>query len=546
MLCLGLVFAGAVPLGGAGCLPAAPAGPVPGGDPVLADACGTDYSPGHVSIHRLTNDEYSNTMRDLLFTSSRPGDALPPTTAGFSGFTNDSDHLAVYDDLIVGYYNAAEALAKEVLASKGQPDGAYARIVRCAPSSDCARLTVHDFGKRAFRRPLTDAEQASLLATFNTSGDFDTGLGDFLIATLLSPKLVFSYATNASATTAGASFALDSYALASRLSYFLWQSMPDDELFARADDATLAQPEVLKAQVVRMLKDGKAAALETVLRNEWAGLASLGTPSASRPGLPDATRMSMVGEVDAYLNDIIRNDRSFLNVVTGNYSFVDATMASFYDLPFPGDDPAAFVRADASPNHRRGIVTTAAVLAATAGDVAYTHPVKRGKWVTARILCTEPPPPPPNIPVIDFNPGSGGGTPRQKLEAHANAPACSGCHTTMDAVGLGLENFDPFGSWRNVYSDMTAIDASGTLPSGKSFATPFAMYDAVGEEPQTRACLAQQVMSYALTRAMSSPDDKCVTQAIGAVAVTPSSSFSDLIVKIVSTNQFQMQTGEAQ
>ncbi len=531
----------------AGCLPSAPATQhKPGGDPAISNACGADYSPGHVSIHRLTNDEYSNTMRDLVFTASRPGDALPPTTAGFSGYTNDSDNLSVYDDLIVGYYNGADSLAKEVMASKGQAGGAYARIVTCAPSADCAQQIVRDFGKRAFRRPLSDAEATQLLAVFNASADFDTGLSDFLIALLVNPKVIFNYATNPSGATVGATFALDPYALASRLSYFLWQSMPDDELFAHADDGSITQPGTLKAEVVRMLKDGKAAAFEKVLLDEWAGLASLGTPSASRPGLPDATRLSMVGEVDAYLKDIMQNDRSFLNVVTGNYSFVDATMAAFYDMPFTGSDPTAFVRADSSPNHRRGIVTTAAVLTATAGDVAFTHPVKRGKWVTARVLCTEPPPPPPNIPVVNFNPGSGGGTPRQKLEQHASQPACIGCHQTMDTVGLGLENFDPFGSWRNAYSDNSSIDASGTLSDGATFTTPFQMYDAIGADPQTRACLAQQVMSYALTRALTSADDRCVTKAIGAVSVTPTATFSDLIVKIVSTNQFQMQTGEAQ
>jgi hypothetical protein len=301
----------------------------------------------------------------------------------------------------------------------------------------------------------------------------------------------------------------------------------------------------LKAEVVRMLADPRSAAFAKVLRNEWAGLASLASPGASRPGLDDAVRTSMVGEVDAFVDDIIRNDRSFMNVLTGNYSYVDQRLADYYDLPFPGADPSQFVRADSSPNHRRGIVTTAAVLTATAGDVLFTHPVKRGKWVTARILCSEPPPPPPDIPVIDFGSGNAGGTPRDRLSAHANAPACIGCHKAMDAVGLGLENFDPLGNWRNAYSDNAAIDASGTLPDGRSFADPFQMFQQIAAGDEAKACLAQQLMSYALTRAMGSHDDKCVTHAIGAASLTPDATFSDLIVKIVSTNQFQMQTGEA-
>lgn len=216
----------------------------------------------------------------------------------------------MYDELVAGYYAAAESLAKELLATKGQPDGAYARIVRCAPSSDCASATVADLGRRAFRRPLTSDEQAALMSVFAQSGDFDTGLGDVIIALLVSPKLLFNQATSAQSQTDGAAFALDPYALASRLSYFLWQSMPDEALFARAADGTLNHPDVLKAEVVRMLADGKAAALERVLRDEWAGLVSLASPVASRPGLDDGVRRSMVGEVDAFLDDLIRNDRS--------------------------------------------------------------------------------------------------------------------------------------------------------------------------------------------------------------------------------------------
>ena len=538
LLCASALFS-------AGCLGSIGAPASPGGDPAIAAACGTGYSPGHVSIHRLTNDEYSNTVRDLLFTASRPGDHLPPTTAGFSGYTNDSDHLNVYPELVAGYYDAAEKLAHELLASKGGPNGAYARLVTCAPSSDCARATVTALATRAYRRPLTGDELAAMMTVFNASGDFDTGLQDVVIALLVNPKFIFNYALDPNAQQEGSAFPVDDYVLASRLSYFLWQSMPDDELFALAQAGTLRSPETLQAQVVRMLADGKAAAFEAVLRNEWAGLASLATPDASRPGLDDALRLSMVGEVDAFLNDILQNDRSWLTAVTGNYSFVDQRLASYYGVPFTGNDPHQFVREDSSPNHRRGIVTTAGVLTATAGDVLFTHPVKRGKWVTNRILCSEPPPPPPNIPVVDFNPGAGG-TPREKLAAHTSAPACQGCHVAMDAVGLGLENFGPFGEWRNVYAaSNSAIDASGTLPNGDSFSQPFQMYDEIGRDEQTKACLTRQIMSYALTRALTSSADKCVTRAIGSTSVTATGHLSDLITKIVSSNQFQMQTGEA-
>jgi hypothetical protein len=539
LLCVPLVLCGSGCLGTIGSPTAAD------GDPAIADECGTDYAPGRVPIHRLTNDEYNNTVRDLLFTSARPADRLPPVTAGISGFTNDSDHLNVYDELVFGYYDAAESLAHEVLASKGQPGGAWERLVTCAPSRDCAAETLSRLGRRAWRRPLTSDETSQLVAVFDGEPDFDSGLEDALVAMLVSPKFIFNSVAADDAQKDGVAFAIGNDALASRLSYFLWQSMPDDELFTLADAGALTDRDTLAAQVRRMLKDEKAGAFVAVLRNEWAGLASLATPAATRPGLDDNLRRSMVGEVDTFIKDVVDNDRSLMTLVSGNYSFVDRTLADYYGIPFSGSDPSLFVREDQSPNHRRGLIATAAIMTATAGDVAFTHPVKRGKWVTSRVLCTEPPPPPPGIPTIDFNPAAGG-TAREKLAAHTAAPACAGCHVAMDAVGLGLENFGTFGEWRNVYAGSgDAIDASGTLPSGAAFTQPFQMLDEIAADDATRACLARQVMSYALTRALTSTSDKCVAKAIGRAAVTDAGSLSSLIVKIVTSHQFQMQTGEA-
>jgi hypothetical protein len=190
-------------------------------------------------------------------------------------------------------------------------------------------------------------------------------------------------------------------------------------------------------------------------------------------------------------------------------------------------------------------VTTAAVLTATAGDVTYTHPVHRGKWMTHQVLCTPPPPPPGGIPSVDFDP-SKGGTPREKLLAHVSNPACSGCHQVMDTVGLGLENYGPFGAWRDTYEESgTKVDASGTLPDGKAFVQPLDMLADLAQDDQTRTCLAQQILSYAVTRAMTSTDDLCVSKAIGTASVTPTGTFSDLVIKVVRSRQFFMQTGEA-
>ena len=517
-----------------------------GGDPGLASACGTSYAPGHVAIHRLTNGEYDNTVRDLLYTKSTPATAFDPSPAGASGFGNDSNALILSDDLISAYYTAAESLAKEVIASKGVASGAYARIVTCAPSSACAQATITSFATRAYRRPVTADEVATLMGVYGNDSDFDTGIQDVINAVLMNPKFIFVHTTDPQSQVDGATFAIDDYAVASRLSYALWQTMPDDTLFQLAQAGQLKDPATLQAQVTRMLKDPKVASMLKSLRDDWAGLLTLADPNGTLVGLDDGVRKSMVGEVDAYLQDLVTNDKSFLNVLTGQYAFVDQTMATYYGIPFSGSDPTAYVQVSLPPE-RSGLVTTPGILTATAGDVAYTHPVHRGHWLTQKITCTPPSPPPQNTNETFTNPSTSGLSPRDALAAHTSNPACSGCHVSMDTLGLGLENYDPFGKWRTTYPGVSGtIDASGSLPDdGAPFTDGLSMYADLAADDETRACLAKQVMAYALTRALTSTDNLCVANAIGTASVTPTGAFSDTMKLIVQSRQFLMQTGEA-
>jgi hypothetical protein len=187
-------------------------------------------------------------------------------------------------------------------------------------------------------------------------------------------------------------------------------------------------------------------------------------------------------------------------------------------------------------------------LTATAGDVAYTHPVHRGHWLTQKITCTPPSPPPQNTNETFTNPSTSGESPRQALAEHTSNPACSGCHAVMDTLGLGLENYDPFGLWRTTYPSVPGtIDASGTLPppSDKPFTNALDMYADLAATADARACLAEQLMAYVLTRALTSTDDLCVVNAIGTASVTPTGSFSQTMNLIAQSRQFLMQTGEA-
>jgi hypothetical protein len=515
------------------------------GDPSIAAACSADYAPGHVPIHRLTNVEYNNTVRDLVFTATTPADHFDSASPGLSGFSNDSDGLQISDNIINNYYLGADALAKEVISTKGKAGGAYSKIVTCAPTAaGCAKSTIAAFGARAFRRPLTSDELAGLVAVHTSAGDFDAGLHDVLTSMLVSPKFTFVYSSDARSQTAGAVFALDNYALASRLSYALWQSMPDAELMQAAKDGTLSSPEVLEQQVIRMAKDPRIGNLILTLRNDFLGLTALADPAGTLQGLDDGVRASMVGEVDAVINDVVKQNRSFLELITSTTTLADKATADLYGVSFTGSDPATPQKISL-PANRRGIVTSPAVLTATAGATNYTHPVKRGKWVTEKITCTPPPPAPAVLPPLNLDPNTGT-TPRQKLEEHVRNEPCHTCHVQMDAAGLGLENFDVFGKWRDSYGPgLATIDATGALLDGTKFTNPGQMYDALAKESGTSACLAQQIMAYALTRATTTTDDACVSHAIGAAAVTPTSSFTELLTKVVRSRQFFMQTGEA-
>jgi hypothetical protein len=536
-----------------------PGGPGSSGDNGSADAdggsagavmtlsCGSNYAPGHVAIHRLTNDEYNNTVHDLLFTTATPGTGFDPSPQGASGFSNDSHALAISDDLIASYYSAAESLAHEVIASKGTPGGAYSKLVTCAPSTTCAQTVVTNLATRAYRRPVTSDEVAKLMGVYSNDTDFDTGMQDVINAILVNPKFLFVTATGQEAQTAGATFAVDDYTLASRLSYALWQTMPDDTLFQLAQRGQLHQPATLQEQVSRMLKDARVSRMLKSLRNEWATLLTLADPNGHLVGLDDHVRAAMVGEVDAYLQNLVANDRSFLEVLTGQYAFVNQTMATYYGIPFTGKDPNAYVQVSL-PADRAGLLTTPAIMTVTAGEVAYTHPVHRGLWVTQKITCTPPAPPPANVNRSFPNPSTAGEPPRQALAQHTSNPTCAGCHVSLDAFGLGLENYDTFGKWRTTYPNLPGtIDASGTLPppTNKPFTDPLSMVADLAADDGTRACLAQQLMAYVLTRALTSTDDQCVVKAIGTATVTPTGSFSETIGMIVQSRQFLMQTGEA-
>ncbi len=514
----------------------------------VLDCSQASAAPGHWALRRLTNAEYTHTVQDLLFTQQAPGATFQDSPVGTTGFTNDALALSVYPSLVAGYSRAATALAQELKASKGVAGGAWSRVVTCdAAQPSCATDTVRRLARRALRRQVGPADlegAAGLMTVFRAAGTFDQGLYDVTVALLVHPEFIFIPVVDAASLDPAATFALDGDELAARLSYFLWQSMPDDALFAAAEAGTLGQPDVLAAQVRRMLQHPRAAHLKEVLRDELAGLGPFALRDFTLLGQTNALRDLMIRETDAFFDDLVSQDKSALTVLSGTQTFASKALADFYGLPFPaGVDPARFVPI-AAPR-RVGLGSHGAVLANTSGGTSTTtNPIKRGHFIVKKLMCDEPPPPPPGVPPLPAATGPDA-TLKERLDAHLSAPQCAACHRTMDNVGFGAESFDPLGRLRTTYADGSRVDASGVLPDGTAFADGPEMFSRLAEQASARRCMAEQFFALALSRPPKGLAERCAAQAVAQASVTPQGRLSDLVVGVASSPQFLNQTGEA-
>jgi hypothetical protein len=525
-------------------LPPAPIDPM--GMP--AKDCGTTYLPGHTLIHRLDNAEYNNTVRDLLFTSSHPADTFASSSIGSSGFSNQSDVLTVSDQLANDYVTAAQALADEARSSKGQSGGAWAQLTGCAynvasPSMSCQTSVVQGFAERAFRRPIDPDDLTLLMTVVAGESTFDDGFHDAIVAVLIDPRFFFNYVNHTAPDDPNTVVALDDYELASRLSYFLWQSMPDDQLFTLASMGQLKDATTLGLQVKRMLADPKAVGFATAWRRDWAKLTLLdGTTGYG--GVSAQLSQELKQQTELMVEDVVSRDASLLELVSTDHTFVNSDLATFYGWSLPSVTSSTFVRVQNPDANRLGVLTQAGLMLTVGGGESYTHPVQRGRWVMDSLLCQAPGAPPPGVPSLP-GPISSTDTMKQRLNAHVASPQCQACHATMDVYGLGLENFDMQGHWRDVYAELnnTPIDATGMLPDGRSFQTPAQMMTLLANDPKVQGCLAQKVMMYALARPLGSQDDFCVANTLGTQYAQSTSSLSDLFTHVALSHQFLMQAG---
>jgi len=521
-----------------------------------APNCGPSTDPGHVSAHLLSTEEYDNTASDLLFTATK-GSTLAIFEAapkGPTGFATDTGNFALTSLGVSKYWDAASGLADEVIKSKGVAGGAYARIASCAVGQTvvaptCYTAVIKSLGLRAWRRPVAEvgnaSELARLQAIMTAGSSFEEGLKSLIQALMISPNFLFVSITTEQTPIKDASFALSPYQLAVRLSYYLWGTMPDQELFDLASSGKLTEDATLTFQVERLLRSPRAQHVIQAILNDWVGadtLANMVTPTLS-----DALKGAMLQETKLLIQDLVAADKSLIGLTAAKYSFMNKLLADHYGLPFSGTDPTQFAAVDLSQSPRRGVLSHAAFLLSTAGSTTETRPVKRGKELANNWTCSDIPLPPPGIPAIDPGALPPHATPRQVLAIHTASPSCAGCHNVLDPFGLSFESFDSFGKWRTTYGALgqAPIDSSGVLSNGYKFANTGDMLTYLATDSSVKSCMARKMLELALARPAVSQDDRCVTQTIGQTTLASDSKFSDLVKGIVLSRSFVMQSWES-
>ena len=524
---------------------------------VEAEILGCDCNhpdPGRVTIRRLNRVEYNNTIRDLVGVDFHPADDFPADDVGY-GFDNIGDVLSLSPLLLEKYLTAAEKILDAAIvptaagtnaASPGQQ-----RIFIRQPAGDsqreAAREIIEHFARRAYRRPVTQDETRRLMKFFEAAdaggNSFETSVKRTLQAVLVSPHFLFRGELQTQPDNAKASSPVDEFALASRLSYFLWSSMPDDELFTMAGNGRLHKQ--LNAQVRRMLLDPKARALTDNFAGQWLqirNLASAAPDPKEFPNFDEPLRQAMESETEMFFEDIVRRDRSVLEFLNADYTFLNERLAGHYGISSVKGDQ--FRRVNLGDPRRGGVLSQASMLTVTSIPTR-TSPVKRGKWVLENILGTPPPPPPPNVPPFpEGREAAAHATLRQRMEQHRADPICSSCHARMDPIGFGFENFDAVGAWREKDGELS-IDAAGRLASGESFRGPEELKKilATTQREQFIRCLAGKLLTYALGRGLE-PYDRCALAEITTAAQAGRFRFSSLVLGVVKSTPFQSRRGE--
>jgi mono/diheme cytochrome c family protein len=461
-----------------------------------------------------------------------------PYDAAFNTHRHPRRGPAVFEVSITGPYGA-----------RGPGDSpSRRRIFRVTPKEpageiDAAKANLAPLLRQAYRRPITGADLERVLTFFRKARegtDFETAMEAALSAVLVSHDFLFRVERPPAGSVPGAAYRVGDLELASRLSFFLWSSIPDDELLDLAERGELGRPEVLAAQARRMLADPRSRTLATSFAAQWLHLRNLDDAVPDRrlfPDFDDNLRQSMRRETELLFEEILREDRSVLGLLDSGHTYLNERLAKHYGIPHVYG--THFRRVALDPSSRRGgLLRHGSVLTVTS-YATRTSPVLRGKWVLENLIGTPPPPPLPDVPALDDNTVSANLPGRERLKKHREQPACAVCHDRIDPVGFALENFDAVGRWRTLDMDRP-VDASGVLPDGTAIDGLAGLEAALVRRPDDFVtALSEKLLTYALGRGVS-PSDGPAIRAIVRAAAGEQNKLSSIVVGVVTSVPFRM------
>ena len=497
-------------------------------------------SPPESTTQRITRLEYDVVMRESFGLTGSFANLFNVPMAGSLGYTTDGSAQNLSPAEVKAFTAAATQAAKLLVARSP------AFFPACNGTDACTKSSLKLLLETALRRDVSTEEIERYFALTGKASDksFAGRMELAARAAFLSPDFIYRMPR----LRGGAQpdlVPLSSDELASRLSFFIWGAAPDQNLRSLAREKKLDSPEVLASEVKRLLADPKSNYFTRTFVSEWLELSHLDSLELDKARFPLWTpklKESMKREPIAFFEALVREDRSVLELVRANYSYVDGEISPLYGLSLPTGAPFSKVTLDAS---RRGILTQPAILAMnSAGD--HTVPVKRGKWVLERLLCSSPPPPPPNIPVLAIPSNgelSGESSIRKRLEVHrTSGPSCQACHSSMDPFGLSLENFDSSGAFRSHYIDGVIVDASAILADGRRIEGGVGLASTIESDSRFTTCFATHLSTFALGRDLSSESSRCSVSTIVKRGISKDSRLSDLIVAIVTSPEFRFRS----
>ncbi|MDB4983364.1 MAG: hypothetical protein JWM82_4116, partial [Myxococcales bacterium] len=519
-----------------------------------AGATGGPLDSGRIAIHRLNNLEYDNTIRDLVgVTGNIAQTTFQPDEKG--EFDNTADAFTINDARYEQYFNTADTIGEMIFASAPLK----MKILTCTPSTTdmtCTRTIVNNFGGRAWRRPLLTAESDRLVALAGeavTIGENAEGSIKHVVKSILaSPQFLYriEFDSNPASLTA---HSLTAYELASRLSYLGWSSMPDDTLFGLASSGQIVNDTVIAAQIDRMLADPKGSAFTESFAGQWLGARDLKGHQVEPTAFPkfdEPLRQAMIAEELAYFNEFLTGTLPMTAFFTTDENFVNARLAMHYGVAAPTG--TGMTKITNTADTRVGFLGLASFQTFTSFSYR-TAPTLRGKWVLLNLLCQTIPNPPANVPKLDTgtaaDPALQSQNVRVRLAAHRTMATCAACHATLDPIGLGLENFDAIGAYRQKYGvngTGDVIDSSGVLPSGETFSTVAQLATILSsgtKVTQLTNCASEKMMTYALSRSLNDSDTPYLSQ-IRAKWATENYGLKALLKDIVLNDTFKFRRGE--